>query len=67
MFSYSSENFLIVRKRKFFYTPEEIFLYTWKNCIIVVGKVFYTRKKNFFDLGRFGKKALFKNVLCAFL
>ena len=59
VFLYLREKNLLYSWEKFFYSCEKIF------CFAVVRNFFYSCEENF-DLGRFAKKALFKNVVCAF-
>ena len=57
-FIFAREKFVILLG-KIFYSCEKIFGFA------VVRNFFYSCEENF-DLGRFAKKALFKNVVCAF-
>ena len=60
---------LFYRKNSlFFLSVTSLYLITYSLSLSLLyceGKNFYTRKENF-DLDWFVKKALFKNVLCAF-
>ena len=62
-FFYIYENIFIFVGNFFFYICGKFVLYLWEIFFYICGKIFFTFVR--FDLDRFGKKTLFKNVLCA--